>query len=66
MNYAAKQNPFIINNIDMQFELQDRRMVYSILEREGIMIPRYAVLDRDSQDTTCKVNYITNWSMLVT
>jgi hypothetical protein len=28
--------------------LQDRRQVYSILEGEGIEIPRYAVLDRDS------------------
>jgi hypothetical protein len=30
--------------------LQDRRRVYSILEGEGIEIPRYAVLDRDSPD----------------
>lgn len=29
---------------------QDRRRVYSILETEGIEIPRYAVLDRDSPD----------------
>jgi hypothetical protein len=28
--------------------LQDRRKVYSILKGEGIEIPRYAVLDRDS------------------
>ncbi|PSN31039.1 Inositol hexakisphosphate and diphosphoinositol-pentakisphosphate kinase [Blattella germanica] len=30
--------------------LKDRRKVYSILEGEGIEIPRYAVLDRDSPD----------------
>lgn len=29
---------------------QDRRKVYAILEGEGIEIPRYAVLDRDSPD----------------
>lgn len=34
----------------MQFDIQDRRKVYAILEREGIEIPRYAVLDRDSSD----------------
>lgn len=30
--------------------IQDRRRVYAILESEGIEIPRYAVLDRDSAD----------------
>lgn len=34
----------------MQFDIQDRRKVYSILEGVGIEIPRYAVLDRDSPD----------------
>lgn len=34
----------------MQFDIQDRRKVYSILESVGIEIPRYAVLDRDSPD----------------
>lgn len=34
----------------MQYGIQDRRKVYSILDAEGIEIPRYAVLDRDSPD----------------
>lgn len=34
----------------MQYDIQDRRRVYAILEKEGIEIPRYAVLDRDSPD----------------
>lgn len=34
----------------MQYDIQDRRKVYSILESVGIEIPRYAVLDRDSID----------------
>ncbi|XP_021941096.1 inositol hexakisphosphate and diphosphoinositol-pentakisphosphate kinase-like isoform X5 [Zootermopsis nevadensis] len=34
----------------MQYDIQDRRKVYSILKGEGIEIPRYAVLDRDSPD----------------
>lgn len=52
IQYAALRNPFIINNLDMQYDIQDRRKVYSILEKEGIEIPRYAVLDRDSSDPT--------------
>lgn len=41
----------------MQYDIQDRRRVYSILEGEGIEIPRYAVLDRDSPDPKRKHFY---------
>ncbi|XP_034944707.1 inositol hexakisphosphate and diphosphoinositol-pentakisphosphate kinase 2 isoform X2 [Chelonus insularis] len=50
INYANLRKPFIINNLPMQYDIQDRRRVYAILESEGIEIPRYAVLDRDSAD----------------
>ncbi|XP_031778446.1 inositol hexakisphosphate and diphosphoinositol-pentakisphosphate kinase 2 isoform X32 [Nasonia vitripennis] len=50
IQYANLRNPFIINNLPMQYDIQDRRRVYAILEGEGIEIPRYAVLDRDSAD----------------
>lgn len=50
VNYAQLRKPFVINNLHMQFDIQDRRKVYSILDNEGIEIPRYAVLDRDSPD----------------
>ncbi|XP_043464570.1 inositol hexakisphosphate and diphosphoinositol-pentakisphosphate kinase isoform X13 [Leptopilina heterotoma] len=50
ISYANLRNPFIINNLPMQYDIQDRRRVYAILESEGIEIPRYAVLDRDSPD----------------
>ncbi|XP_014481289.1 PREDICTED: inositol hexakisphosphate and diphosphoinositol-pentakisphosphate kinase 2 isoform X5 [Dinoponera quadriceps] len=50
INYANLRNPFIINNLPMQYDIQDRRRVYAILETEDIEIPRYAVLDRDSPD----------------
>lgn len=42
----------------MQYDIQDRRKVYSILESEGIEIPRYAVLDRDSPDPKRKFKTI--------
>ncbi|XP_063101580.1 inositol hexakisphosphate and diphosphoinositol-pentakisphosphate kinase 2 isoform X13 [Cavia porcellus] len=31
----------------MQYRIQDRREVYSILQAEGILLPRYAILNRD-------------------
>ncbi|XP_074935426.1 inositol hexakisphosphate and diphosphoinositol-pentakisphosphate kinase 2 isoform X4 [Phalacrocorax aristotelis] len=45
--YAKLRNPFIINDLNMQYHIQDRREVYSILKAEGILLPRYAVLNRD-------------------
>ncbi|KMZ11007.1 inositol hexakisphosphate and diphosphoinositol-pentakisphosphate kinase isoform X19 [Drosophila simulans] len=50
IEYAQLRNPFVLNNLHMQYDIQDRRRVYAILEKEGIEIPRYAVLDRDSPD----------------
>ncbi|XP_055847092.1 inositol hexakisphosphate and diphosphoinositol-pentakisphosphate kinase isoform X16 [Episyrphus balteatus] len=50
IQYAQLRRPFVINNLHMQYDIQDRRRVYAILESEGIEIPRYAVLDRDSPD----------------
>ncbi|CAH1401625.1 unnamed protein product [Nezara viridula] len=50
IQYATLTQPYVINNLHMQYDIQDRRKVYSILESQGIEIPRYAVLDRDSSD----------------
>nr|XP_009668405.1 PREDICTED: inositol hexakisphosphate and diphosphoinositol-pentakisphosphate kinase 1 isoform X2 [Struthio camelus australis] len=45
--YAKLCRPFLINDLDMQYYIQDRREVYRILQEEGIDLPRYAVLNRD-------------------
>ncbi|XP_030673237.1 inositol hexakisphosphate and diphosphoinositol-pentakisphosphate kinase 2 isoform X6 [Nomascus leucogenys] len=45
--YAKLRNPFVINDLHMQYLIQDRREVYSILQAEGILLPRYAILNRD-------------------
>ncbi|CAH0721870.1 unnamed protein product, partial [Brenthis ino] len=50
IQYEKLRKPYVINNLHMQYDIQDRRKVYAILEGEGIEIPRYAVLDRDSPD----------------
>ncbi|XP_059825447.1 inositol hexakisphosphate and diphosphoinositol-pentakisphosphate kinase 2 isoform X6 [Hypanus sabinus] len=45
--YAKLRNPFVINDLNMQYDIQDRREVYRILKEEGIELPRYAILNRD-------------------
>ncbi|XP_068103565.1 inositol hexakisphosphate and diphosphoinositol-pentakisphosphate kinase 2 isoform X7 [Hyperolius riggenbachi] len=45
--YAKLRNPFVINDLNLQYHIQDRREVYRILKDEGILLPRYAVLNRD-------------------
>uniref|UniRef100_A0A8C7RW99 Inositol hexakisphosphate and diphosphoinositol-pentakisphosphate kinase n=1 Tax=Oncorhynchus mykiss TaxID=8022 RepID=A0A8C7RW99_ONCMY len=47
VEYANLRNPLIINDLNMQYYIQDRREVYRILQEEGIDLPRYAVLTRD-------------------
>ncbi|XP_073687474.1 inositol hexakisphosphate and diphosphoinositol-pentakisphosphate kinase 1 isoform X3 [Garra rufa] len=47
VSYAKLRNPLLINDLNMQYFIQDRREVYRILKEEGIDLPRYAVLTRD-------------------
>ncbi|TSK28087.1 Inositol hexakisphosphate and diphosphoinositol-pentakisphosphate kinase 1 [Bagarius yarrelli] len=47
VSYAKLRNPLLINDLNMQYFIQDRREVYRILKEEGIELPRYAVLNRD-------------------
>ncbi|CAM4527927.1 unnamed protein product [Leuciscus chuanchicus] len=47
VSYAKLRNPLLINDLNMQYYIQDRREVYRILQEEGIDLPRYVVLNRD-------------------
>ncbi|XP_054631234.1 inositol hexakisphosphate and diphosphoinositol-pentakisphosphate kinase 2-like isoform X11 [Dunckerocampus dactyliophorus] len=47
VEYAKLRNPLLVNDLNMQYFIQDRREVYRILQEEGIDLPRYAVLNRD-------------------
>ncbi|XP_068434120.1 inositol hexakisphosphate and diphosphoinositol-pentakisphosphate kinase 2 isoform X8 [Clinocottus analis] len=47
VSYAKLRNPLLLNDLNMQYFIQDRREVYRILQEEGIDLPRYAVLNRD-------------------
>ncbi|XP_051547897.1 inositol hexakisphosphate and diphosphoinositol-pentakisphosphate kinase 2-like isoform X3 [Myxocyprinus asiaticus] len=47
VSYTKLRNPLLINDLNMQYFIQDRREVYRILQEEGIDLPRYAVLNRN-------------------
>ncbi|GMH30492.1 hypothetical protein Nepgr_032335 [Nepenthes gracilis] len=45
--YAALRRPFLVNELEPQRLLHDRRMVYEHLEMFGIPVPRYALVNRE-------------------
>ncbi|KAG4128421.1 hypothetical protein ERO13_D09G020000v2 [Gossypium hirsutum] len=45
--YAALRKPFLVNELDPQHLLHDRRKVYERLEEFGIPVPRYALVNRE-------------------
>ncbi|XP_031420912.1 inositol hexakisphosphate and diphosphoinositol-pentakisphosphate kinase 1 isoform X3 [Clupea harengus] len=47
VSYAKLRNPLLINDLNTQYFIQDRREVYRILQQEGVDLPRYVVLNRD-------------------
>nr|GLL26625.1 inositol hexakisphosphate and diphosphoinositol-pentakisphosphate kinase 2 isoform X1 [Ipomoea trifida] len=44
--YAALRKPFLVNELELQHLLHDRRKVYERLERCGIPVPKYACVNR--------------------
>ncbi|XP_071713064.1 inositol hexakisphosphate and diphosphoinositol-pentakisphosphate kinase VIP2-like [Rutidosis leptorrhynchoides] len=45
--YAALRKPFLVNELELQHLLHDRRKVYECLELYGIPVPRYALVNRE-------------------
>ncbi|KAK7340486.1 hypothetical protein VNO77_21191 [Canavalia gladiata] len=45
--YAALRKPFLVNELEPQHLLHDRRKVYEQLEKFGIPVPRYALVNRE-------------------
>ncbi|XP_028247669.1 inositol hexakisphosphate and diphosphoinositol-pentakisphosphate kinase VIP1-like isoform X1 [Glycine soja] len=45
--YAALRKPFLVNELEPQHLLHDRRKVYEHLEKFGIHVPRYALVNRE-------------------
>ncbi|XP_060672163.1 inositol hexakisphosphate and diphosphoinositol-pentakisphosphate kinase VIP2 isoform X1 [Ziziphus jujuba] len=45
--YAALRKPYLVNELEPQHLLHDRRKVYERLEMFGIPVPRYALINRE-------------------
>ncbi|XVF16572.1 hypothetical protein REPUB_Repub10bG0043400 [Reevesia pubescens] len=45
--YAALRKPFLVNDLEPQHLLHDRRKVYERLKMYGIPVPRYALVNRE-------------------
>lgn len=39
--------PYVLNDLEMQRTLMDRRKVYDLLEDSGIDVPRHVYMNRD-------------------
>jgi hypothetical protein len=50
--YVNLFKPFVLNDLDMQEQLKDRRRVYDLLEASGIDVPRHAFLSKDGYAST--------------
>lgn len=48
--YARLRKPFLINDLDKQWELMDRVRVHEILQDTGIPQPRYGLLRRRTNE----------------
>jgi len=47
IEYAKRTNPYLVNDLEMQRVLFDRRKVYEILQSIGIRTPNHIIVDRD-------------------
>lgn len=45
--YVELRKPFLINDVNKQKHLRDRRKVYSMLREAGISLPTHIVVSRD-------------------
>lgn len=52
--YKNLRQPFVVNNLEMQYILQDRTEVYRLLSEHGIPHPRYTVLNKE-RESDCAV-----------
>ncbi|KAF8567319.1 hypothetical protein P879_07978 [Paragonimus westermani] len=44
--YSKLRKPYLVNDLESQYVLMDRRLVYECLKREGVPVPRYACVSR--------------------
>lgn len=46
VSYAQKYKPYLLNDLEKQYWLHDRRKVYSILQKHGIPVPEHVIVNR--------------------
>lgn len=51
-DYVELRKPFILNDLEMQETMKDRRRIYDLLEASGIDVPRHVFLSRDGYVST--------------
>ena len=49
--YAELRKPYLVNDLQRQFWLLDRRHVYRLLEESGVPVSRHVVMSRDPGST---------------
>ncbi|TYZ60073.1 hypothetical protein PybrP1_008743 [[Pythium] brassicae (nom. inval.)] len=59
--YVKLVHPVLVNDLNMQHVLFDRRRVYALLTRHGIPVPRHAVVNRDGGGTADEVEEADNY-----
>ena len=50
IKYQQLRKPLIFNDLEMQYDLQDRTKVYQMLKDNGIPHPRFVVLNREGEN----------------
>ena len=47
LDYVKLRKPYMINDLEMEATLSDRRKVYNLLKSQGIDVPRHVFVSRD-------------------
>lgn len=47
LEYVKLRNPFMVNDLEMDSVLKDRRKVYNLLKSQGIDVPKHVFCERD-------------------
>jgi inositol hexakisphosphate/diphosphoinositol-pentakisphosphate kinase len=50
LQYVKLRQPFMINDLETDAVLKDRRKVYQMLQQAGIEVPFHVICDRDDPD----------------
>lgn len=50
LEYVELRHPFLVNDLEMQKTLMDRRLVYEVLQSCDIPVPRHVYVNRDEHD----------------